>query len=216
MKNYVRTMAGAVGAAVLLSAFASLASAQAPPDPLQGSWTNKLTGGGASTWTFTPLPGGRYDAREVGMGNARGTAVLKGNHLHIDFTTADVVGAYDVDLDAAGTNGAGQVSFSQGAPTGNIYRAAFRRIDDRVTGRPNGGVRQPPRPVPDPSANPGDLPEALQPHGGAAAGRPGVAPPEPQPLPPPVVIGEPLDPGQPVEITDDPDGPDEPAPGPPG
>jgi hypothetical protein len=208
MKGFVRT-AVVVGAAMLLNVSASLAFIQAP-DLLQGSWANQLTGGGASTWTFAPLGGGRYDAQEAGMGNARGTAVLTGKHLHIDFVTGPVVGAYDVDLSTSGADGTGQVSFSEGPLTGNIYRTAFRRVGG-LPSRPAAGVPQLPRQAGDP----GDLPEALKPHGGASAGQPAIAPLETEPFAPPVVIGVPLDPPKQV-TTEDPDAPAEPAPGPPG
>ncbi|HVS34444.1 MAG TPA: hypothetical protein VMS17_02615 [Gemmataceae bacterium] len=198
MKRFLWT-----AAAMFLSASASFAFIKAP-DPLQGSWSNQLAGGGASTWTFTPLGGGRYDAHEVGMGDARGTAVLTNHHLHIDFVTAEMVGAYDVDLDATGTGGTGQVSFSQGGLTGTVLRAAFRRIGAPAAVRP-----------PADAVIPDDIPEALKPHGGAA-GRPGTVTPEPQPLPPDGIIGGPSDPGPGTVRTDDPDGPTEPTPEPPG
>ncbi|MGH9906095.1 MAG: WSC domain-containing protein, partial [Pyrinomonadaceae bacterium] len=49
---------------------------------LAGSWAQKAEGIGSSVWTITNTG----EARELGLGNAKGTAALAGNSLRIDWT----------------------------------------------------------------------------------------------------------------------------------
>lgn len=103
-----------------LSAGASIQRVQACD--ISGAWLNQLDAGGegnTSIWTFTSLGDNRYSAREQGMGNATGIAVLVGDALHLDYETPtrrlfgeDVkdTGSYDWKLNAECTLGEGKVS----------------------------------------------------------------------------------------------------------
>ncbi|MGE0421553.1 MAG: hypothetical protein AB7O88_04780 [Reyranellaceae bacterium] len=80
---------------------------------LAGTWRN-MTPLGQSNWALRALGGGRYEARESGMGNATGTAVLSGTTLTIDFRTGNVAGRYQWTLDTQCTAGQGTLVFTAG------------------------------------------------------------------------------------------------------
>jgi hypothetical protein len=72
---------------------------------ITGVWEHGTNG---ETWSFTPNPDGTYTALERGYGNARGSATVSGNKIHIDFKTSEgVSGEYDIVVDAAGQTGRG-------------------------------------------------------------------------------------------------------------
>ncbi|OPX99072.1 MAG: hypothetical protein A4E60_02883 [Syntrophorhabdus sp. PtaB.Bin047] len=77
-----------------------------PHPPVQGRPSCDISGtwrhGTQETWTFTPLGGNRYSAREEGFGHASGTAVVTGNQLRIDYVTRDgrIRGYYAVEISA--------------------------------------------------------------------------------------------------------------------
>jgi hypothetical protein len=89
---------------------------------ISGPWRNKIDANWEATesiWTFTSIGGNRYGAREQGMGNATGTAVLVGDSLHLDYEGPtrrlfgeDVkdTGSYDWKLDASCNFGDGKIS----------------------------------------------------------------------------------------------------------
>ena len=82
---------------------------------ISGVWQNDIANFGTTVWTFTRLDGNRYSATEQGLGNARGTAVVTGNHLRLDFSTGNVTGYYEWFLDANGRTGQGRLVFTSGA-----------------------------------------------------------------------------------------------------
>jgi hypothetical protein len=89
---------------------------------ISGAWRNKVAANWDATesiWTFTSLGGNRYSAREQGMGNATGIAVLVGDALRLDWETPtrrlfgeDVkdTGFYEWKLDASCNFGDGKIS----------------------------------------------------------------------------------------------------------
>ena len=67
---------------------------------LTGRWANTIPEG-RSTWEITRSRSGGYQAVEIGMGNARSTAVtFTGNILRIDWVTGGLRGYYQWQLDA--------------------------------------------------------------------------------------------------------------------
>jgi hypothetical protein len=110
-------------ASSVLALAAGPATAQAPPDPLAGTFANHVQGPttGDSQWTFTPRGDGTYDATESGLGSARGTAYLTGTHLHMDFTYASGAGYYDLDLSADFTSGTGSSTHTDGPFKGQTW-----------------------------------------------------------------------------------------------
>jgi hypothetical protein len=108
------------------------ASAQAQPN-ISGTYSNTVTGMGTSTWTFVSLGGNRYSATETGLGTARGTAVVTGQQLRIDFTYAGGAGYYIVNLNADGTAGTGSTSHTRGSLIGRTWTVNFRRVGGPAT-----------------------------------------------------------------------------------
>ena len=58
---------------------------------LAGLWERVFDSGGESRWTFTPRSGNQFDAVEDGLGNARGVAVVTGNHVELDWAASNPV-----------------------------------------------------------------------------------------------------------------------------
>jgi hypothetical protein len=54
---------------------------------LTGVW-EMVTAGGESRWTFSPRAGNQFDGVEVGLGNARGIAVLTGTRAQLDWSAS--------------------------------------------------------------------------------------------------------------------------------
>jgi hypothetical protein len=55
---------------------------------LTGAWEMSFAGG-ESKWTFSPRTGNQFDGVEEGLGNARGVAVLTGNHAQLDWASSN-------------------------------------------------------------------------------------------------------------------------------
>jgi hypothetical protein len=94
---------------------------------ISGSWQHSTEDVGQAEWIFTPIGGNRYDARERGLGNATGKAVLDGNRLRIDWKTDTYSGYYEWDLRPNCTSGTGKLVFSsggRGTHKSRIYRGA--------------------------------------------------------------------------------------------
>ena len=99
---------------------------------IAGVWQHGPAG---ETWTFTPNPDGTFAAEEKGFGNARGTATVAGNKIHIEYTTSDgTSGEYDIVLDAAGRTG-------QGTWTSDLPDSGTRTFSKKPTDSP---VQPPP------------------------------------------------------------------------
>jgi Cohesin domain/Dockerin type I domain len=83
------------------------------PVDISGTWTHGTAG---ETWTFTPIAPGEYIAVEKGFGNAKGKATVKGNKIHIDYTTSTgKKGTYDVTINPDNKSGKGIWSEQAGA-----------------------------------------------------------------------------------------------------
>jgi hypothetical protein len=68
-----------------------------PTCKLEGRWTQTTPGIGTTDWYISP----DGTAKERGIGNAEGKAILTGNKLHIDWTTVtNYEGYYEWELDA--------------------------------------------------------------------------------------------------------------------
>lgn len=78
---------------------------------ISGVWVH---GPGGETWTFTPQGDGRYKAVEKGFANATGTATVRGNVIHIEYTIRGGTGTYDITLEPSGTRGEGVSTNSLG------------------------------------------------------------------------------------------------------
>jgi hypothetical protein len=86
---------------------ASQPSAPPPVDPT-GTWRHSPEG----TWTISAAAGGRYQAEETGLGNARGPAYFTpAGTFRIDYTTRDgtINGYYEVRIAADGKTATGTV-----------------------------------------------------------------------------------------------------------
>lgn len=81
---------------------------------IAGSWRQNTRGVGTSIWTFTHLGGNRYRATERGSGNARGTAILRGNVLRLDASTRTLRGYYEWTLNRNCRFGRGKLVFTRG------------------------------------------------------------------------------------------------------
>ncbi|MCU0293934.1 MAG: hypothetical protein MUF10_18450, partial [Thermoanaerobaculaceae bacterium] len=83
---------------------------------ISGAWRQPLGGEGSSSWTFTPLGGGRYSGREQGLGNVTGTAVVSGPSVRIDWVSPDgaYAGVNELTLDPACRVARGKVTFTRG------------------------------------------------------------------------------------------------------
>jgi hypothetical protein len=108
------------------------ASAPLPKAPtalpgVAGVWQHTTTYRGqnyTSRWSLTPTGTGVYTAQETGLGNASGSAVLKGSHLQVSWATSSEQGTYDWDLDPAFTQGDGVLAFIAGSRTGTTSTAS--------------------------------------------------------------------------------------------
>jgi hypothetical protein len=76
-----------------------------------------------STWHLAPT----VSAQEEGLGNATGTAVLRGAHLVISWQTPTETGIYDWGLDAALTQDDGVLTFTTGSRAGSSSTASHVR-----------------------------------------------------------------------------------------
>ena len=75
------------------------------PVDISGTWQHGTSG---ETWNFTTIGPGEYIAVEKGFGNAKGKATVKGNKVHIDYTTSTgKKGTYDVTINSDGKSGKG-------------------------------------------------------------------------------------------------------------
>jgi hypothetical protein len=96
-----------------------MAPVRAPADRLQGIvWEDKVDGLPVATqWKFTRLPDGTYKAKQRGLGEVEGTAVLNGDRVRITFHYGAETGIYDWDL----TNLTGVLYF-RGTRTATLKR----------------------------------------------------------------------------------------------
>lgn len=84
---------------------------------LSGKWKNTLTDRRpirTTTWRLTPRSAGGYDAKESGLGSARGTAVYKNSRLRIDWAIPGLSGSYFWDMYHDCSVGYGVVKRSDG------------------------------------------------------------------------------------------------------
>lgn len=97
-------------------------------DDPTGSWVQTFTDGSlkgrGSTWIITANESGGFDARERGLGGARGTATFSGKVLRIEWYTGskektNEEGFYEWTLDSTCTSGTGTHGVTKGR------RAAF-------------------------------------------------------------------------------------------
>jgi hypothetical protein len=56
---------------------------------IAGLWEMVIFGQGESQWTLTPLEDNKFQATEEGLGNAKGTAVLTGHKVQLDWTATN-------------------------------------------------------------------------------------------------------------------------------
>jgi hypothetical protein len=78
-----------------------------------------------SIWHLAPT----VSAQEEGLGNATGSAVLRGGHLVISWLTPSEAGTYDWKLDPALTQGDGALTFTSGSRAGKSSTASqVRRL----------------------------------------------------------------------------------------
>ncbi|MCB1024256.1 MAG: hypothetical protein KDB79_07695 [Acidobacteria bacterium] len=97
---------------------------------IAGSWRQTTRGVNTTTWNFTHLGANRYRAVETGGGNARGTAVVKGQLLRLDATTGKLAGYYQWTLNPNCRFGSGKLVFTRGRKgtfTSTIARLAVTR-----------------------------------------------------------------------------------------
>jgi hypothetical protein len=100
---------------------------------VSGTWQHTTEYDGrqfTAKWTFNPIGGNRYDAQEEGLGNAKGIAVLHGNHFQIDFTAAGgTTGRYEWDLNADFTIGVGKLLFTSADKDKNLHDSQLIHIN---------------------------------------------------------------------------------------
>ncbi|MFC2158344.1 hypothetical protein ACFLT9_10955 [Acidobacteriota bacterium] len=81
---------------------------------LSGSWKQSTDVIGSSVWVLTRTGTNRYDAKEVGLGVAKGTASLIGQNLLINWKSAEMSGYYKWELGARCDSGEGKLKFTEG------------------------------------------------------------------------------------------------------
>jgi hypothetical protein len=91
-----------------------------PPSPprcdVLGVWRHKTEGVGEAMWVITRRSDGSLQAKERGLGNATGTAVIDGNRLRIGWRiSSGVEGVYEWELNRDCLSGSGRVVYSRGA-----------------------------------------------------------------------------------------------------
>lgn len=91
-----------------LLAFADRGNAQ---QKIIGTWRQNTPNVGESDWKIGTRDDGTHFAREVGLGNATGTATLKGNTLTIHWKSGDYSGFYEWEL--TGTTGKGRMCYTK-------------------------------------------------------------------------------------------------------
>lgn len=92
-----------------------------------GLWQHTTTYNGqnvTSKWSLTPAVQPSYDAQEIGLGNATGSAVLIGQSLQINWVTSAEQGTYQWDLDETFTHGDGVLTFTFGPRAGTKSTAS--------------------------------------------------------------------------------------------
>lgn len=95
---------------------------------ISGVWQHVTDGVGDATWTFTPRGDNQYDAQEQGLGFAKGIALLKGNHLQLDFAAGGTTGRYQWDLNPEFTSGVGTLEFFTVHVETGIHNSRLIRI----------------------------------------------------------------------------------------
>jgi len=93
---------------------------------VSGTWRHTTSGVGQALWIFTPLGGGRYTAREQGLDNATGTAVVAGYHVRVDWRTGRFAGFYEWDLNPECTLGSGRLVVTAGGS--GTYGSRLERV----------------------------------------------------------------------------------------
>jgi len=107
----VRAVAFVVAVAALVSLPAIGAMAQCN---VAGQWRQSTDNTGTSDWHLTAQGDNSYSAREQGLGNAVGTAIVSGNVLRIEWRTPHGSGVYQWQLDGSCRAGQGQLQFYTG------------------------------------------------------------------------------------------------------
>jgi hypothetical protein len=93
---------------------------------------------GQSTWTFTPLPDGRFRGDEQGLGYATGTATVTGTSFSLDWsTTGGYSGFYTGRTGTERTTWTrvGGASTAAAPPIMDRYRALAGRLTGEARGR---------------------------------------------------------------------------------
>jgi len=101
---------------------------------ISGSWAHSTTDVGQATWIFTPIGGNRYNAREIGLGNATGTAVLEKDRLRIDWAADNSRGYYEWNLDSSCASGTGKLVFLFSSGGSGIHSSSLTRLKLQTSG----------------------------------------------------------------------------------
>lgn len=88
----------------VLLVVAVAAQARADGD-VAGIWRQETESVGVSYWELAAKKDGTYEAFEVGLGNARGTARLKDGRLVIEWSNGTASGTYEWTLKGVAGNG---------------------------------------------------------------------------------------------------------------
>lgn len=102
---------------------------------IAGRWRQTSRGVSTSIWTFTHLGGNRYRATEAGSGNARGTAVLRGNQLRLDASTRTLTGYYIWTINRRCNYGSGRLVFTRGRRS--THTSTISRLSGTSSIRPS-------------------------------------------------------------------------------
>ena len=99
---------------------------------IAGVWEMVIFDQGESKWTLTPLHENQYDAVEEGLGNAKGTAVLTGRHVQLDWTATNpgdlTTGRFEWELDEGFSSASATVEFFSVHTDLGILNGRFTRI----------------------------------------------------------------------------------------
>jgi hypothetical protein len=108
---------------------------QNPACDVSGLWYNRIRDIGESQWRFTPTGDGRYSVQEEGLGTAKGTAVLAGNRLRLDWRSEfhGDAGYYEWTLNAPECKvGDGNLVYTSGKS--GTYSSRIERVSGTARG----------------------------------------------------------------------------------
>ena len=99
---------------------------------IAGLWKMVIFGQGESQWTLSPLEDNKFEAAEEGLGNARGTAVLSGRKVQLDWAATNpgdqTTGRFLWDLDESLTSADATVQFFSVHTDLGILHGRFTKI----------------------------------------------------------------------------------------